>query len=181
VEGDKGTGKMCWQCGASFKEANHCHDYSMYVDWRKTMVTMCEYWRSVAVENTYVSKIWSIPGMHISYFKADWMHVGCLGVVSYMLGCIFWELFYDDFGGRLNSPPQKGREACNRIMNMINLASSAMGIEPPLRNVTPTMIRASATSKPKMKTKAAEGRRLVPIVLYILENYVVVTTKTSNS
>eukprot|EP00959_Pyramimonas_sp_CCMP1952_P459283 9478004-Pyramimonas_sp.AAC.1 len=42
-------------------------------------------------------------------------------------------------------------------------------MQPPIRNLTIGMIRAEGKA-PRLKTQAAEGRHLVPVVAYMLEH-----------
>ena len=68
-------------------------------------------------------------------------------------------------------------KALTKIINMITAASHAIGLaSPPLRNLSMGMIRAQTSKAPKLKAKAAESRKLVPVVLYILERFMPLET-----
>ena len=52
---------------------------------------------------------------------------------------------------------------------------------PPINTLTLEMIRTKTTLKPKCKTKAAEGRHLLPCVLHMLKNGSLQKTDIKNS
>ena len=161
--GEGAAGKMCWLCAAGFKGEHQCFDFSFTAAWRKTATTMGQFWRNVSVEKTYVSGIWSVPGFHIPNVRPDWMHVVCLGVVQYLLGNVLWECMVA-LGGNFS----RSREACHKLVGMLEVCAKRLKTENPLKHLTVTMVRPTATAKPKLKTKAAQGRRLVPIVREML-------------
>ena len=41
----------------------------------ETMLHMADFWLQVANASMFVSAMWAIPGMCISYIRQDWMHV----------------------------------------------------------------------------------------------------------
>ena len=114
--GDRGTGRMCWLCRATFFEESdsYCYDCGKDSKWRRTMVTMKEFWASAAARQQYVSAIWQLPGFCLSMCKPDFMHVSCLGILQYLNGCVLWEIFVS-LGGTFD----KHDAACSMIHNMI--------------------------------------------------------------
>ena len=63
--------------------------------------------------------------------------------------------------------PQRGRHAVSS-KNMMNLAARNLHCRCPINKLTVGMFKSSAQNKPKMKTKAAEGRYLLPVVRELL-------------
>ena len=47
----------------------------------------------------------------------------------------------------------------------------AIGVEQPVWSLTVTMLRRSATAKPRMRVKAAEARHLLPVMMQILRHW----------
>ena len=128
---------------------------------------MASYWTRSKWEKVFVSEIWGTPGLHILSVEPDFMHTCCLGVLQSLLGNILWEVF-SSMGGTIT----KHRSALAKLLSMIHVASRRLGCEPPINQLTIGMIRSKATGKPKCKTKAAEGRKLLPVVVFILQNFV---------
>ena len=60
---------------------------------------------------------------------------------------------------------------------MIKLASVELEKDrPPIEDLTRGMLRATASSPPRLKVKAAEARYMIPVTRYILSNYLPCTT-----
>ena len=89
--------------------------------------------------------------------------MSCLGILQYLLGNCLWEMI-EALGGNHT----RSRTACSRLLNMIDVCARSLGEETPINTLTVTMVRASATAKPKFKGKAAESRHFLPIVLQVL-------------
>jgi hypothetical protein len=155
---------MCWLCGASFHDENHCYDFGANAPWRRTLISSGTFLQEAALHQHYVSAVWKIPGFRLSYVKPDFMHVCCIGILQYYSGNVMWELF-KSFGGTY----KKSIAACQKLQRLISVVSKRLKIEPPLRHLTVGMIRKSAKAKPTFKLKAAPGRYFLPILVEILE------------
>ena len=84
-----------------------------------------------------------------------------------MLGNVLFELFLAMGGDILKPEPVMGE-----LMILIRTASKQLKNKaPPINTLTFPMIRAKGKA-PKLKTKAAEGRHMLPIVKLILESFV---------
>ena len=83
------------------------HVYVYIYHTGNAILNQADFLADVAIEDLYVSKIWRIPGMHLSAFKPDWMHVVDLGVLQYFQGNCFWELYQELGGGRSTRRPSK--------------------------------------------------------------------------
>lgn len=88
--GDKTTGRMCWMCQASFHDDHSCFDFSANARWRTTMTSMSDFWVPASCREQFVSAIWEIPGVHLSYVRPDLMHISCLGILQYLSGNCLW-------------------------------------------------------------------------------------------
>ena len=115
---------------------------------------------------THTSPIWSIPGFIVQYCVPDFMHTSCLGILQYLNGNVMWELFVE-LGGTYRGWSQ----ACALLENMVRLASMPLGQPHPFHSLSIGMIRPTATGKPKMKLKAAEGRKLLPVLHYMWSHF----------
>ena len=132
---------------------------------------MPEFWASVAAKEQFASGIWSLPGFDLSYCRPDFMHTCCLGIVQDLAGNILWDLF-KSLKGTFRQPDG----ACSKLLNMIKICSHELQAEAPLNNLTVFMIRGAANKKPKLKAKAAENRRLVPVLRLMLQKCFEVAT-----
>ena len=103
--------------------------------------------------------------------KPDWMHTIDLGIGLDISGNILWELF-KTLGGTF----KRSLKECGQLMAMIKAKADELGVEPPFFHLTVTMIRGSMKVKPKMKIKAAESRRLIPVLSAVLLDFFECTT-----
>jgi hypothetical protein len=168
LTGWKGEGvdkRICWKCHAnasdgplSFKKT------SKSALWRQTMVTNAAFLLGSVLEGSFLSIIFSFPGFVVSYFIADMMHCGELGVLQYLLGNTLFELFLE-IGGLITKPS----EAISDLLYLIRVSSKAVGFaKPPICDLTMPMIKVSGKA-PKLKTKAAEGRYLLKAIFFMLD------------
>jgi hypothetical protein len=72
-----------------------------------------------------------------------------IGVVSFTLGNIWWEMF-KHLGGQYHKPTYV---VC-KLLAMLKLASHQMGVTCPLNQLTVGMIRSAEKAAPKLKVKA---------------------------
>ena len=125
------------------------------------------YLQMVLLAGLWISPIFLLAGFRYEFISADLMHCVCLGIVQYMLGNILLELC---FGEEMNGLITKPQEVLGDMMVMLRLASKQLKLKKcPIGTLTLGMIRAEG-KPPKLKTKAAEGRRLVPVLRWVLEN-----------
>ena len=126
-------------------------------------MTQADWWNSAVVENWFVSAIWQIPGFHLSCIRQDWMHTVDLGTLQYLSGNCMWEAFRE-VGGSF----KQWKGACGRLQNLCDMCAKRLGLEKPFHSLTIQMFRSKASSKPKMKLKAAEGRHFLPVLREVL-------------
>ena len=168
LQGWRGEGagrRICWICQAGFNDTLHCHDFSTGAPWRRSLVSMADFWASCALEKTYTSTIWHIPGFHLSCVRLDWMHLADLGILQAALGNVFSEL-WAGLGGGIRARPAV---ACAKLLNLLKVAAQDLGTRVPVADLTLGMFHGVAKKRPKMKLKAAEGRYMLPIVHRLLQ------------
>ena len=91
----------------------------------------------------------------------------CRGILQYCLGCVLWELAFKEMKGLISKPDN----VLSQLVIYIRLASRSFGQEsPPINKLTIGMIAKSGAHPPCLKTKGAEGHRLLPCVVWLLEN-----------
>ena len=72
--------------------------------------------------------------------------------------------------GGVPSNAAKARDACGKIIIMMRTTAKDMNVEMPFNDLTIGMIRGE-NKKTKLKLKAAEGRRTLPILLRMLQTF----------
>ena len=156
----------CWLCQACKLGAPYAFDATLGADWRGTAVTAHEWWMKVFLGSAHASPVWCLPGFTLAYCVPDFMHVMCLGTVRCVLGNCVWVLFK-----LLGGSAKRSLGACGVLCNMVQLASKALGMEPPFRTLTLCMFRPKGQCQPHMSLKAAEGRHFLPILAYVQRHF----------
>jgi hypothetical protein len=101
------------------------------------------------------------PRFAVDMVRPDWMHACCLGILQYLQGKGFYELFLE-LGG-VPSNKMKAQAACARIMGVLRTMAKKLNTEVPFNNLVVTMFKPEQKA-PKLKLKAAEGRYTLPIL-----------------
>ena len=127
----------------------------MSAPWRNTFETHESFINDSLATGSYLGGFWTIPGVHTSMVGADLMHCSCIGILHYLAGNVLWDLFC--IMGGSNSMFQGASSAglCGQLCGVVKAAASRLNIQAPFSNLTIHMIRASGTSKPKMKLKVS--------------------------
>jgi len=115
-----------------------------------------------------LSGIFNFPGFKFNYVALDLMHISDLGTLQYTLANCLLEL-YRKMGGTTEHKSTNSRDVLHSLLTFIKLASKRVGQEePPIRGLTFLMIAKDfGKTAPKLATKAAETRRLLPCILFI--------------
>ena len=161
------SGRVCWKCQANATSHPYT-DASLTATWRLTRITHEIFLSTCLLSNLFVSPLFLLPGFRIEYVTADLMHCVCLGIVQYCLGNIIFEIcFGKEMGGTIG----KSGETLGEFMCLLRLASRNLdpAIQCPIGTLTLGMLRKKAGA-PKLKTKAAEGRHLVPVLVWVLRH-----------
>ena len=92
----------------------------------------------------------------------DLMHVADLGISQALVGNCLYEWFLS-LGGLLSKP----LSTLGDMLVIIGVASKHLGFDRPINELTLTMFKQSGKT-PKMRTKAAETRRMVAVIDWIV-------------
>eukprot|EP00972_Heterocapsa_arctica_P008398 1226455-Heterocapsa_arctica.AAC.1 len=103
-----------------------------------------------------ISPLFSCPGIKVEMFKVDWLHTVDIGVNCDFLGNMCLMLLPKMIGKNMKAQ-------CRALFLLVKEYYKEFKPESRLDNLTYLMIRKKATSSPKLRAKAAEARRLVPI------------------
>ena len=144
------------------RQLTDCYDSAL---WRTTIVNGLDWVTSRIQEGGYLSSVFSWPGFTFDMVILDWMHMADLGVSQTCLGNILFELFRGDAIAGLVSRPEPG---LGRLQAYLAEAAHSLGLTLPFSSLQLSMIRAE-NLQPRLKLKAAKTRRMVPIVLRMLE------------
>lgn len=160
----KSIAKTCFKCMADC-DGVPWTDPSKTAKWRPTVFTTATFWAFAMFTNMHVSPIFGWPGFLYDMVDADWMHTVDLGVTLSALGNMCLDFFEHVGGTRTNCDPALGK-----LMNMIIVASHAVGKKPPIWDLTLSMIQSGADA-PLLKLKAAEARYMVPVCLHMARHF----------
>jgi hypothetical protein len=156
--------RMCYICFATMGGVNSCLDSSLGAGWRNTMaLTHAEYMADLRARG-YVSEVWNLPGFRHTMLVLDLMHIACLGILQYLLGNVLLLQFHR-LGGTIGDP----NDALTNLLRFTKLAARNLGIQNPVFKLTLNMIRRTGEN-PRLRTKAAETRRMLYCVHWILVN-----------
>ena len=159
------TKRVCWKCAANTLDLPFT-DPSLTAAWRRTCISDRGYIIGSSITGTEVSSLFAVPGFRLSFVSIDWMHVVDLGIAQYCLGNVLWELF-QELGGVACRPAQ----TVGCLLTMIRTASRQVGMStPPVNALTLSMFKVDS-KPPKLKTKAAETRKLVSVLRFMLEHF----------
>ena len=153
--------RPCWLCRTTLGD----RDFSSNAMWRNEPMTMALFLASASFGEQYLSRIFSIPGFELSMVLPDWMHTVCLGILQYLEGNVMYECFIL-LGGR----PSNKQEVVSRLFQMVCVVAMDMGLEKPFSALTYTMFKQDQ-KKARMRTKATEGRRFLPILIGMLQRF----------
>ena len=154
----QGNKRCCWTCLAANTEELNCFDFTASAKWRKTMISMASFMYSTSHGRQHLSPLFKCPGFRLAWCRIDWMHCVCLGVLQYILGNVLFDLFLL-LHGLITSP----QLACGKLIILLNTSAKQLGTHNPLGHLTLLMFRGD-TKKPRLKTKAAEGRHMLSVI-----------------
>ena len=155
--------QICWRCAASVSGSCPCYDFSPAAAWQSARIDMSKFWARTKFERVFISELWRTPGFHIKWVEPDFMHCVCLGILQVLQGNICWELF-KHFGGVISNH----RDALAKLNALIKAVCHELGRD--VLQLTMGMVRSKMSKAPKLKLKAAEGRRFLPVLVHILQH-----------
>ena len=158
--------RCCFKC-----RANHTTlpftDPSLDALWRSSILTHEVFIQMCQLQGWFISGLFDLPGFQYEYISVDLMHTGDLGINLYLFGNILWELV-TEFGGTAGDCG----EALGHLEFLIRTASKSLGKDrPPFNKLSIGMLKVPGKA-PKLKIKAAESRYFMPVLLFILQNFV---------
>ena len=113
--------RVCWKCHASTSTGPLCYRHvSTNAGWRDTKVSHEAFLNNILHNNTFCSVLFSFPGFRLDYVLADLMHVGELGILQYLLGNTFYDLFLQ-IGGKSLTLVRLSRTCCIWYGSPLNL------------------------------------------------------------
>ena len=155
---NKNDGLRC-KCSAtpiSFK------DFSSLASWRHERIDHWKFLERQLKQKRVISSIYHCPFFTTDCFKIDWLHTMDLGVSCDTIGNACWYL--------LGKFPGNRASQVAALFLKIKDFYARNGTQDKIGNLTEKMIRNSATQSPKLKTRAAETRALVPWACEICED-----------
>ena len=156
-------GGCCFRCNATPQEAQECNSAAPWKrpERRHTQWTLLE---KMLREGRGVSPIFSAPFVTIFIFVIDWLHCCDLGVGQDFLGNLFFFILSKMEGSNQET---RARSLFKRMQTYYSQAN----VSSKLDNLTLTMIRKTPTAPPKLRSKAAETRCLIPFAVELGEEF----------
>ena len=142
---------ICCKCSATL---GNFKDFSSLAPWRSERLNHWQFLERQLLQGKKVSAIYHCPLFSTSCFKIGWLHTMDLGVSCDTLGNLCWHLL-PKFAGK------RSDQVAALFLTMKDFYTRN-NVETRLFNLTEKMIRSSAKTSPKLKTRAGETRALVP-------------------
>ena len=156
---------FCFRCAC---DVVGMQSFGLHTEWRHTVLSHTT-WLTEYLAARVSGKempLLQLPGFLITYVAIDWMHCADLGITQYLIGNVMYLLFLK-LGGLVSAPGP----TLQKMHTMVWMASKALRLkQPPCETLTMPMIKGSGAS-PRMKLKAAETRRMLPVVHYMISTY----------
>ena len=157
--------RLCFKCLANATTIPFT-DPSQNALWRQHRLTHEVYIQLCFLSGCFVSELFNIPGFKLDFISIDLMHTGNLGIDLYLIANVIWELIHE-----MGATAKTMGQTLADFMMMVKTASKVLKQDdPPVNTLTPGMLKQSGKS-PKARLKAAESRRFLPCLKYILERY----------
>ena len=142
----------CWLCGCNRSDAPFT-DVSSTAAWRSRLVSYI----AGATQRLSAHPVWDLVGVTRWCAPGDLMHTGCLGVLSWLLGAVLWELVYEGpFAGTL-------QQRLDALFAAIQRWYAALGVGERFTHLTLEMFRKEAAFA-ELSGQAAETRHLLPVL-----------------
>ena len=161
MPGWKETNNCCFRCKVG---ADGIRDTSSTAPWRSPAMRHDNWslFDDMLDKGRGISTIFEAPFVSHKIFVIDWLHCADLGVAQDCLANIFIELL----------PHMHGNNQDARVASLYTRIQQSYvrnQTESKLDTLTMSMLRKTASSAPKLRSKAAESRGLVPIAKEIAE------------
>ena len=152
------TAAICCKCSATIGTFK---GFSSLAPWRIERLNHWQFLERQLLQGKTISAIYHCPLFSTSCFKIDWLHTIDLGVSCDTLGNLCWHL--------LPKFPGKRSDQVAALFLTMKHFYTRNNMEARLSNLTAKMIRSSAKTSPKLKTRAGETRALIPWALEIAQ------------
>lgn len=159
---------ICWlcKCGPRGSDAPFT-DAGASARWRQRRYAINEFIASLAAAGVVLCPLLSLPSFSLLCVVLDWLHVVDLGVGADVVGCFFWELLITPGLLAGNNKDERLHTLWTRLQAFYDR------VKPPCRldNLTETMIRKDAKTKPKLNVKGGECRHIVPFAAELSKEF----------
>lgn len=144
-------GGCCFRCAAT---PQSLQDFSLQAPWRGQRLSHWDLISRILEQGKTVSPIFAAPGVTSATFQIDWLHCADHGVAADFLGNFLWSML-SKFPGA-----SKAARCENLWLDLQNWYDHA-AVEDRLDTLKLSMLKA-AKQAPKLRSKAAQARALVP-------------------
>ena len=163
---------MCYLCEAARRVNNPFTDPSLDASWRSTCVNHLGFLQRQIADGKPISRIFGLIGFRIESISLDWMHLADLGVTSIALGNCLWEMFET-----LGRTPTKATDTLKQLSQYLKSAAQDIGATWPYSSLRMERFRSKDGWRFRLRSKAADCRTCLPIVLECLRSFFPATTQ----
>ena len=151
---------ICWLCPANKDEASHPFwNFKAHASWRHHRYTIAEFWRLMHLMGVAKSCIFELPGVTLAMVTIDPLHAMDLGFSQDLLGNVLWE--FQKCG---LCPGSNVKDRVAALWLKLKAHYIALGTPNRIQALTVEMLKMDKKG-PKLRTKGAETRSLVPFGL----------------
>ena len=160
---------VCWLCGATDKNGDAPYtDVGPNAEWRKRRWGAGTFAQMLQAKGKTLSPLLSAPGMSLRYVAIDVLHALDLGFSCDVLGSFFWILVRDRAFFHGASQDKRVTELWAEIKRRYRVWETECRIQGLTREM---ILQKKPNATPKLRTKGAETRHLVPIALGLAQSY----------
>ena len=157
--------RCCFKCEANLTTIL-CTDIVENALWRMTILTHATFMAGQIAGGGHISELYNFDHFDHKFITIDLMHCGDLGVLLYLLGCIYYDLFRYELKGLVTQPTE-------RLQHLVSLIRQASRViddvkDTPIRKLTMKMIKGKGA--PKFKLKASQSRKLLECTKHVLRH-----------
>jgi len=155
------TTGCCYRCNIVPREVADCDSSASWrkADRRHSHWTLLQ---KMQQEGQGISTLFSCPYLTTMQFAIDWLHACDLGVGQDFLGNFFWYILR-------KFPAANSKLRIRALFLRLRAFYDRTNATSRLDNLSSTMIRKTAQSCPKLRSKAAEARCLIPLAQELAE------------
>lgn len=149
---------ICWRCRAD-KDQCPYWDFSLTAAWRQHRYVPGEFMARMRSEGHKPSCIFQLPGFTLDMVTIDVLHALDLGCSQDIVGNVLWEVLHSRV-----CPEKNLQLKIEGLWTKLKLHYRTLGTPNRLQGLTLAMVRQEGKG-PKMRTKGAETKGLVPFAL----------------